>query len=134
MPEETPKPAVPGPKIDTDLSTKAEDKQEDPRQGLPATVNVQQASSPMQLDNTKRQDPNGQYIKYNGVGTVRIMTPQDWKNVGVESDKYFEWNYLNKKQIPRSAFSDEELQYLLRIDGRFELVTAEPKTEDKTTE
>lgn len=95
---------------------------EDPRQGLPPTVEVVEATTPMQLDTTKREDPKGRYIKYNGVGTVRQMTPADWKAAGVESDKTVEWNSFNHKRIPLSYFTDAELQYLLRVDGRFAVV------------
>lgn len=99
-----------------------EDAVEDPRKGLPDNVNVVEADAPMKLDATKKKDPKGQYIQYNGVGTVRIMGPEEWAAAHVDSDQYFEWNYLNHKQIPRSAFSDEQLQYLLRVDDRFSLV------------
>lgn len=70
-----------------------------------------------------QSDPNakGPWIQYNGVATVRILTPSDWAAAGVKSTKYCEWNYLNNKRLPRSMFTDEELQYLLRIDGRFSL-------------
>lgn len=80
------------------------------------------ASAPMDL---ARVDPNakGPWIQYNGQATVRIITPHDWKQAGVDSNKYCEWNYLNSKRLPRSMFSDEELQYLLRVDGRFSLET-----------
>lgn len=106
----------------------------DPRQGLPTNVVVEEASAPMDLDRTVREDPKNQYIQYNGVGTVRIMAAEDWKRVGVDSQQYCEWNYFNKKRLPRSSFSDAELQYLLRQDDRFALVTIEPEKESDTTE
>lgn len=65
----------------------------------------------------------GPWIQYNGVATVRILTRNDWAAAGVASDKYCEWNYLNNKRLPRSMFNDQELQYLLRVDGRFSLET-----------
>lgn len=107
---------------------------QDPRQGLPTTVRVEEASAPMDLDRTQRSDPKNQYIQYDGIGTVRHMTQEDWKRVGVDSDQYCEWNYFNKKRLPRSMFSDAELQYLLRVDRRFSLVTVEPEKESDTTE
>lgn len=112
--------------IDTDLSTKGNDKEakEDPRQGLPSTVKVEEGA-PFIQDNTKRVASDGKYIKYNGVGTVRIMGPAEWRAVNIDCDDYFEWNGLNKKRIPLEAFTDEQLQYLLRVDGRFELVELE---------
>jgi len=107
---------------------------DDPRQGLPPTVEVVQASAPMQLDATKREDPKGRYIQYNGIGTVRQMTPADWKAAHVDSDKTVEWNYLNKKRIPLSAFNDAELHYLLRVDDRFSIVSDEPEKPKEANE
>jgi len=119
-------------KLDVDLSTKADDKAaktDDPRQGLPTTVRLQENQPAYDYSKTtKGTDPRGKYVRYNGVGTVRIMGPKEWKAAGVKSDDYFEWNVLNKKRIPLSSFSDEQLQYLLRVDGRFELVEDKPET------
>lgn len=94
---------------------------DDPRKGLPANVIVEEAPAPMSLQ-TANPLATGPWIKYKGVATVRILTQKDWAAVGVNSSTYAEWNYLNEKKLPRSMFSDEELQYLLRVDGRFELV------------
>jgi len=77
-------------------------------------------SAPMDLD-TAASNSKGPWVQYNGVATVRILTPSDWAAAGVKSSHYCEWNYLNGKRLPRSMFSDEELQYLLRVDGRFSL-------------
>lgn len=104
---------------EAEFSSDAED---DPRQGLPSVVRVETAALAFQPDATKRVDPQDKYVRYTGVGTVRVMGPEEWKACGVNSEDYFEWNYLNGKRIPRSAFSDEQLQYLLRVDDRFELV------------
>jgi hypothetical protein len=95
--------------------------QEDSRKGLPESVKVEEASAPMQLEQPA-PDWKGPWIRYNGVGTIRIMDPAAWRSAGVQSNKRYEWNYLNQKRIPRSLFTDEELQYLLRVDGRFSLV------------
>ena len=115
------------PEIDTNLEEKKDNTKEpkDPRQGLPPNVVVSEGNAAFTLDSKKRKDPKNQYIKYNGVGTVRVITPSDWKKAGIECDSQTEWNYLNKMRLPRSAFTDEQLQYLLRVDGRFELVTEE---------
>lgn len=81
---------------------------------------IENASQPLTL---QEGDPNasGPWIQYNGVATVRIMDKASWASAGVDSEKYVQWNYLNNKRVPRSEFSDDELQYLLRIDGRFTL-------------
>lgn len=93
----------------------------EPRHGLPEPILVETASAPMQLQ-TESPGAKGPWIKYTGIGTVRVMNAQAWADAGVDSSKYCEWNYLNKKRLPRSRFNDQELQYLLRVDGRFELV------------
>lgn len=89
--------------------------------GLPPTVKIETADEPLDL---VKADPNaeGPWIQYDGIATVRTMTPEAWRECGVKSDKCCEWNYLNKKRLPRSLFNDAELQYLLRRDGRFSLV------------
>ena len=104
---------------------KEEDKAKDERSGLPPSVNVVTATTPLKLQNSPPNE-KGPWIQYNGVATVRVMDAAAWKAAGVESDKYIQWNYLNKKRVPRSIFNDQELQYLLRVDGRFSLET-EPK-------
>lgn len=139
MPDQTNEKAgapTPPTRIDTNFeakadAAKADDPKVNPRQGLPDTVQVQEANTPFVPDTTQHTAANGQYIQYNGVGTVRIMGPAEWKAAGVDSNDYFEWNYLNHKRIPRSAFTDEQLQYLLRIDDRFELVEVAPEPEAK---
>ena len=80
------------------------------------------ASAPMNLE---QPDPTarGPWIQYNGPATVRVMDAQAWASAKVPSRKRYEWNYLNGKRLPRSMFSDEELQYLLRVDDRFSLET-----------
>lgn len=97
---------------------------EDPRKGLPTSVVVEEATTPMELDRTKRIDANGQYIEYIGVGLVRQLTPADWAAAFVDDfSEFCEWNIYNKKRLPRSLFTDKALQYLLRVDGRFRLIT-----------
>ena len=116
-PAETPTPPE---EFKPDIRQKKEP-EPDKRQGLPESVKVEEASAPMQLERPA-PDWKGPWIQYNGVGTVRILTPQDWRAAGVDSSTRYEWNYINQKRLPRSLFSAEELQYLLRVDGRFSLV------------
>lgn len=131
-PQTTTAETPPNPDATQQETEKAKSKQQgDPRQGLPSTVQVVQAAEPMQLQQTA-PGATGPWIQYNGVATVRIMGPEEWKNVGIETDDYHEWSYMNKKRLPRSVFSDQQLQYLLRVDGRFSLVEDEKASE--TTE
>jgi hypothetical protein len=127
--DQTPTPPSP---FTTEGATEKKKGDEDPRQGLPPTVEVVTGDGPLPLDTTKRSDPKGRYVQYNGVGLVRQLTPKDWKDANVDSENTYEWNYLNHKRLPLSIFSDAELQYLLRIDGRFELV--EVKEDEKSSE
>jgi hypothetical protein len=64
--------------------------------------------------------PKGPQIKYVGPATRRVLTPEDWERVGVDDTdhKRYEWNLKNAKMIPRSEFSDKQLDYL-RLDDRF---------------
>lgn len=130
-PEEPENPTPPNP-FTTEGAQDNTKEPEDPRQGLPASVEVVTASGQYPLDATKQSDPKGRYVQYNGVGTVREMTPADWKAAQVDSDNTYQWSYMNHKRLPLSHFSDEELQYLLRVDGRFSLV--EDKGDEKASE
>lgn len=89
--------------------------------GLPPNVSIETADAPMDLQQAS-PSAKGPWIQYNGIATVRVMNEEAWRNCGVDSTTYAEWNYLNKKKVPVSTFNDEELQYLLRRDGRFSLV------------
>ncbi|QGJ90060.1 hypothetical protein HWC80_gp019 [Mycobacterium phage Indlulamithi] len=105
-----------------------EQKAEKARQGLPPSVEVVTADAPMELQKPIKADESKGFIQYVGVATTRQMTPADWEREGVDDfDQFIEWNYLNKKCVPRSIFTDKALQYLLRVDGRFKLVDKRPE-------
>lgn len=78
---------------------------------------VVEASEPMKLE---PPDPGakGPWIVYTGPGTVRVIKESDWAAMGLEG-KRCEWNYLNKRRLPKSQFSHKQLDYLLNVDGRF---------------
>lgn len=67
-------------------------------------------------------DSRGPWIQYNGIATLRIMDEKAWRNAGVNSSKYVEWNSLNAMRVPASSFTEAELSYLLGRDGRFSKV------------
>lgn len=98
---------------------KADD--DDPRMGLPASVRVEEASTPMHLE-PPTPDASGPWIKYTGIATVRTINANGWREAGVDSTKKAQWNYLNHMRLPKSMFNEEELNYLLNVDGRFSLV------------
>lgn len=82
-----------------------------------AAPRVVEASEPMKLE---PPDPSakGPWIVYTGPGTVRVIKESDWAAMGLEG-KRCEWNYLNKRRLPKSQFSHKQLDYLLNVDGRF---------------
>lgn len=82
-------------------------------------------SRPAPLPKAPEYDPDepGEYIKYTGYATLRIITPSAWKQVGVHDMGRKEWNHLNKYKVPKSEFSQHAIRYLLEQDGSFELVT-----------
>lgn len=59
-------------------------------------------------------------VRYLGVATRRILTEEDWKNVGAEGQKGVEWNFQNEFRLPVSDFSKEALAYLKK-DNRFRI-------------
>lgn len=93
----------------------------DELQGLPESVKVEQASAPLVLQQPD-YSATGPWIKYDGVATVRIITMRDWTSAGINGTQEVQWNYLNHMRLPKSQFSEEELHYLLNVDGRFSLV------------
>lgn len=93
---------------------------EDPRQGLPSSVKIETAITPLVLERPSGHEV-GPWVQYNGIGTVRVITASDWRNVGCEGERV-QWNYLNKKRRGKAIFSEAQLNYLLNVDGRFSLV------------
>lgn len=64
-------------------------------------------------------DARGPWVKYDGIATLRIMDERAWRSAGVDSARYVEWNCLNNMRVPMASFTQAELDYLLRRDGRF---------------
>lgn len=56
-------------------------------------------------------------VRYVGVASRRILTEEDWKNVGAPGQKGVEWNFQNKFRLPKSDFSDKALAYLKKDNG-----------------
>lgn len=130
MPEDKPQSFI-KPETEATQDDPKNDPKVNPGQGIEEVIpgaKVETASTPFELNPTQAESKSGKFVKYVGPALVRIMDQAAWKAAHVESDKYFEWNYLNQKQIPMEAFSDAELQYLLRIDDRFELVQKASET------
>lgn len=122
MANENPTVATASDKPNTNLAGAQANPEEDPRQGLPANVQVENATTPFPVDTKKQVDPEGKYIKYIGPALIRVMDQASWKAGGVDCETEYQWNSFNHKRLPMSAFNDAQLQYLLRVDDRFKLV------------
>lgn len=60
-------------------------------------------------------------IEYVGPASQRIVSSEDWTNVGAEGDDA-EWNFGNYFSLPTSDFTSAQQDYLLNTDGRFRRV------------
>lgn len=61
------------------------------------------------------------YVKYNGLGTRRVLSEADWERVSAKGQDAVEWNFSNNFKIPVSEFSTDALRYF-NIDDNFEIV------------
>lgn len=57
-------------------------------------------------------------------GTYRKITAQQWGQVGVATSVTNVWSAQNRYKIPASQFNQAQLDYLLNVDGDFDLVDA----------
>ncbi|OBJ08281.1 hypothetical protein [Mycobacterium sp. 1465703.0] len=60
-----------------------------------------------------------------GEGTYAEITPQQWAAVGISAKAAVKWTVANNWRVPVSAFTDEQLDYLLTNSKRFELIDGE---------
>lgn len=67
---------------------------------------------------------NKKFIQYIGNATDRIITKKDWKGIGVEGDNVKDslWDFKNGHKLPSEDFTEQQLTYLLKVDGRFKAV------------
>lgn len=63
-------------------------------------------------------DPEPGLIIYNGPGTIRIFSRDDWKSEGVEVDSDTVWNRRNRWRLPLADFNERQLE-VLRKNGGF---------------
>lgn len=70
-----------------------------------------------------------QDVKYVGQASLRTISAEDWLQLGIEHEGV-EWNFHNNFRVPAEDLSDGARKYLLKKDGRFELVDAEDDDED----
>ncbi|QSL67874.1 hypothetical protein [Nocardia phage P3.1] len=58
------------------------------------------------------------YVQYIGPASERVLTEEDWANVGAKGQKGATWNFQNQFKLPISKFSENALNYL-DTDDRF---------------
>jgi len=106
---------------------------------IESTENAQPAASPEAKAKAKRgatkEKPKGPFIKYtgaaDGIASEREISPSEWGSIGIEGKKKHSWSILNDFKVPSSEFSDEQLDYLLDTDGRFEEVDDDEDEDEK---
>lgn len=69
-------------------------------------------------------------VLYIGQASLRTITAEEWLQVGLEHEPA-EWNLANGFRLPAEDFSREALRYLVKTDGRFQLVDALPEESDE---
>ena len=83
----------------------------------PAKAPEETASAPA-TSTTKAAEA---HVRYIGPASRRILTEDDWANVGAKGQKEVEWNFQNEFRVPISKFSENALNYL-DSDDRFIVV------------
>lgn len=73
----------------------------------------------LNMDDDNR--PANNYVRYVGAATRRVLTAEDWERVGIEG-KPATWHMGNGLMLPVSQFSQEQIDYLVNVDGRFQVV------------
>lgn len=80
---------------------------------------------------TTDKKEKGPFVKYlgvlQGVSSAREITAREWLQLGIKTKGIDVWDLRNDFQLPASQFDDDQLDYLLDVDGRFALVDAEGK-------
>lgn len=68
--------------------------------------------------------PNtGSYASKIGVSSTKAqIRPETWAQLGIHATHTLVWDFSNGWRIPASRLTDEQLDYLLLNDPRFELV------------
>lgn len=58
------------------------------------------------------------FIKYVGDATNRVISKADWDSLGLKAESV-EWSLQNDFRLPSEDFTEQQLTYLLKVDGRF---------------
>jgi hypothetical protein len=57
-----------------------------------------------------------------GEGTFAEITPTHWGQAGIASSRTHRWSLANNYRIPATQFTPEQIDHLLTVSRRFELV------------
>ena len=81
------------------------------------------------VESVKAPEKSTKYIQYNGISTRRVISRDEWEAIPlayggpVTDQDTVEWSGQNRFRIPVSELSKEAVNYLLKVDGRFEIVS-----------
>ena len=71
------------------------------------------------------------FVRYTGAreehASIRRIAPDAWANVGVSTTRTDVWELGNDWKLPVGQFTQPQLDYLLNVDGRFELADTDGK-------
>lgn len=90
-----------------------------PHGDRPADASAVPIPKPPQRRVPKRGPQKGPYVKYVGDASDRIIRAAQWQTLDIplkDERATHTWNKDNEKMIPVSAFTDEQLDYLLVDD------------------
>lgn len=59
------------------------------------------------------------FVRYVGEATRRVITKADWAKAGFEGVETTEWSIANDQALASEDFTDAQIDYLLKTDGRF---------------
>lgn len=95
----------------------------------PATTDVKEESKAPAKAASKSADAPLKDVKYIGQASLRTISEAEWLELGIEHEAV-EWNFRNNFRVPVEELTDGARKYLLKTDGRFELVDAELEEDD----
>lgn len=66
------------------------------------------------------------FVRYTGAreehASMRRIKAAAWRELGIKAERTHVWELGNDWRIPVSEFTDPQLDYLLDVDGRFEII------------
>ena len=76
-----------------------------------------------QVDDTVKtaKPAKGKFVVYTGDATRRILSPEDWERAGLKGENNV-WGFHNSFRIPAEDFTNDQIEYLVKTDGKFKVV------------